>query len=167
MPKGRRHTVQTARPWKGKPCKLEGCDRKNYGHGWCHPHYQQARRGFPPTLNTRTGKKHLDDVSYGGAHARVSAQWGKARLYDCVKCGGQAGEWAYDGTDPEQRLGLAWCGTEKIHYYSIHPEFYMPMCRPCHKGRDAALVAEELREYRRLKYKHGLTLSEIERLIIG
>lgn len=41
-------------------------------------------------------------------------------------------------------------------WYSAYPEFYMPMCRRCHKKRDNAMRIEELRKYRYMKKERGL-----------
>jgi hypothetical protein len=70
--------------------------------------------------------------SYGDAHDNCRVLWGKANLYLCIECGGEARHWAYDGTDPTDRShklngGMRW---------SRWPEFYMPMCPRCHVRHD-------------------------------
>lgn len=74
------------------------------------------------------------NVVYRSAHTRINKLWGSAKLYHCVKCGLSAQEWAYDGTDPEQ-LTHMYKGRYPM-YYSPDPEFYMPLCIPCHRARD-------------------------------
>ena len=96
----------------------------------------------------------------GGAHKRIYTLWGKARQYLCIECGGAAQEWAYDGTDPTEQYACASNANSWTHF-SSYPEFYMPMCRRCHKGRDAAIAKEELREYREWKHRTGLTLADV------
>lgn len=56
---------------------------------------------------------------------------------DCIECGGPANEWAYDGTDPTERVWLSE-GKYAVRY-SVWPEFYMPMCFGCHRKRDAGI----------------------------
>lgn len=68
---------------------------------------------------------------YQNAHNRVRRLWGNAKLYQCVRCAGPAHDWAYDGTDPTACMGVERC------FYSVWPEFYMPLCRNCHRVFDA------------------------------
>lgn len=56
--------------------------------------------------------------------------WEKADQFDCISCGGSADEWAYDGTDPTEVVNDAG------QRYSQWPEFYMPLCLPCHRSKD-------------------------------
>ncbi|WPH57825.2 hypothetical protein [Mycobacterium phage WXIN] len=85
--------------------------------------------------------------------------WGSASQYPCIECGGQAKDWAYDGTDPVELLEIARQGTAM--FYSRYPEFYMPMCRKCHGKRDGAMAQGELREYREWRYRTGLTVQAL------
>lgn len=89
-------------------------------------HYWRLRNGKDLTAPPRTGGV----VKYPMAHHRVKKLWGPARQYQCIGCGSQAQEWAYDGTDPAQL-------SDPLGPYSIHPEFYVPMCVPCHRKFDA------------------------------
>jgi hypothetical protein len=73
-------------------------------------------------------------VTYRTAHTRVSKLWGRASNYPCIACGGQAREWAYDGTDHGE-LTYLFKGKYPMKY-SPYPEFYMPMCLLCHRRRD-------------------------------
>jgi hypothetical protein len=72
--------------------------------------------------------------SYGAAHSRCIALWGSSSQYPCVNCGDASDHWAYDGTDPNEL-----CGRQRSSelVYSRYPEFYMPMCWPCHASHDA------------------------------
>lgn len=101
-------------------------------------------------------------TTYNAAHTRISSLWGSASRYPCVSvnCSGMAEEWAYDGTDPthlfEEQTGGSHC------HYSLWPEFYAPMCRPCHRARDMAIAAAELREYRAWKMRNpGRSLEDV------
>jgi hypothetical protein len=74
-------------------------------------------------------------VGYDGAHGRVRRMWGSASQYDCIRCGDEAESWAYDHSDPEEL-----CEPEHFQKggraYSPWPEFYAPMCWPCHSKFD-------------------------------
>jgi hypothetical protein len=105
---------------------------------------------------------YLREVTWSGVHQRLKALWGSASNYCCVFCGASASEWAYDGTDPAQKIGPAGhlhCRVDSC-WFSSWPEFYMPLCRCCHRNRDAAAASAELREYREWKSANpGLTLK--------
>ena len=129
------------------PCSVEGCDnpRKYKTTGWCQTHYHRYWRTgtlsiLPKTLHT--------DVNYRGAHGRVRALFGAASKYECVACGNSADEWAYDGADPGEKTDFS----EGVYLvrYSPWPEFYMPMCFPCHRAKDAGARAA-----RRTECVHG------------
>lgn len=34
-----------------KTCQIAGCERRHYGHGYCHMHYQRARKGNDPAID--------------------------------------------------------------------------------------------------------------------
>lgn len=132
-------------------CSIEGCERvaRYAGTGWCQTHYHRYWRTgsldiLPKELRT--------DLTYFGAHGRVKAQLGPANLNPCIECGSRAEEWAYDGTDPTARSGLVGEGWPVT--YSVWPEFYKPMCRPCHRLMDASARAARRTHCGR---GHGLT----------
>lgn len=125
-------------------CSIEGCEKRRayVSSGWCQMHYMRWRRhqnvgGSAEVDQTATGASSPfwqgANVGYYSAHNRVKALWGKATNYLCVDCGLPASQWAYDGTDPDERF-------QEVHGYEISyspwPEFYMPMCISCHKFRD-------------------------------
>jgi hypothetical protein len=83
----------------------------------------------------------FDPCTYEGAHDRCRKLWGRASEYLCIGigCGEQAVDWAYDGGDCTQ-LGGPLAPADRLggrSYYSRFPEFYMPLCRRCHKQLDA------------------------------
>ncbi|AXH67882.1 hypothetical protein J4T99_gp077 [Mycobacterium phage Bromden] len=92
-------------------------------------------------------------VGLSGAHSRVARLWGRAADYDCYVCGGVAAQWAYDGSDPSQLLGVKDTSNTVPMWYSAYPEFYAPMCFKCHKLKDRALMYRELTEYRQAKVR--------------
>lgn len=120
-------------------CSIKGCENTSRyaATGWCQTHYHRYWRTgttslVPRPLNT--------DVLYKGAHARVRIAFGKAADNACVVCGGAADEWAYDGTDETARtqyIDGRWPVT-----YSAWPEFYMPLCYPCHRAKDRGAWAK-------------------------
>lgn len=144
-----------------QPCFIDGCGRPIIARGFCNLHYKRSVDGTldaqPKTRNwTDWSSPHF--VSSSGAHARVRALWGKASQYPCIECGQGAAEWAYDGTDETERYGE---NAGVFSFYSLYPEFYMPMCHKCHRKRDSALAQAELREYREWKHRTGLTLADV------
>lgn len=159
-----------------RECSFEGCDRTHMAKGWCPGHYVQFRKdGFVKPIRPRTtvpdwdGKQgqlvptHLltAPATSMTCHGRVKRLWGSASQFVCVSCESPAQDWAYDGTDPSEMYLPATIGR---HYQrcSQWPEFYMPMCKRCHKGRDAADMAQELLEYRRWKSRNpGKTLEDV------
>jgi hypothetical protein len=73
-----------------------------------------------------------DDVSYIGAHNRVTREHGKAVEWKCAcGCGRQAADWAYLGTDPAAKVD------ESGRPYSADPEHYAPLAKSCHRKLDA------------------------------
>jgi hypothetical protein len=114
-------------------CTIDGCDnaRKYQATGWCQTHYHRYWRTGSTSL---LPKPLRGDLTYYGAHGRVKQVFGSATRCPCVLCGKPADEWAYDGTDPSAREGLAMSFPVT---YSVWPEFYMSLCFPCHRSKDA------------------------------
>lgn len=100
------------------------------------------------------------EISWSAAHSRCHATWGRAAQYSCVDCDRQAQEWAYDGTDPDELYGR-YSTTNTWMYFSMWPEFYMPLCKKCHRKRDTQKASIELREYRTWMKTTGLKLSDL------
>lgn len=149
------------------PCSVEGCDRPSHCKTYCYMHYYRNRKGQPMTpgyLPRRTGPRpgtglggcrnpnyNGTEISYAGAHARPKSLWGSASQYECVDCGKSAQQWAYDGTDPSHKLDIHKSGNSLV-WFSVWPEFYMPLCVRCHRFRDDGRAKSELRAFRRLKH---------------
>lgn len=122
-------------------CVFTGCAGQAVSKGYCAAHLRQMRvhgRMIP----VRTV---FDECSYGAAHRRCTALWRRVRQYPCAWCGESAHEWAYDGTDPSELYDEErdWA-LRTILPYSRFPEFYMPMCKSCHKKRDVEELRAEL-----------------------
>lgn len=125
-----------------KTCTIEGCEKPYSGNGMCNTHYQRwFRKGDPgsPDLNRPRGEAHHrwagDEITYYGAHHRLSAIRGRADQFFCVDCGGDAASWAYDHVDPSELTD------DRGIRYSGDPDHYEPKCNPCHKIGDLAHLA--------------------------
>ena len=115
-------------------CEIEGCSlvRKYGKKGWCQTHYHRWWRTGTTDLTSQV--IDMKAAGYRAAHVHVTKLWGKAKEHPCWSCGATANEWAYDGTDISEKI------TTQSGYpvsFSVWPEFYMPMCFPCHRLRDA------------------------------
>ncbi len=74
-----------------------------------------------------------ESVGYHGAHKRIRRIKGSASRQQCVHCGGAAREWAYDHSDlREISESLMRRGAFTSLVYSMSPDHYIPLCRPCH-----------------------------------
>lgn len=69
---------------------------------------------------------------YNNAHMRVRRARGPAKTYQC-RCGDQARDWAYIGSESEYVNERGW-------RYSNDINAYEPMCRPCHRRFDADAI---------------------------
>lgn len=150
-------------------CAAEDCNRPAALGDWCEAHKLRARLQdatgrtvdrYPLGAVPRTN--WWREITYATAHIRVKSLWGSAKGYFCVDCEKAAACWAYDGTDPAQLLSPCDYAEAPSAWYSPFPEFYMPLCSRCHSGRDGAMRARELSEYRQLKLKerdNGLVLE--------
>lgn len=111
-------------------CTSEGCGRPYESYGMCATHRAQVRDGRPVApIESRGG----DIASYVGAHQRVYAKRGPASEHACSYCPAQAAEWAYDHLDPDEKMGKT-AGRPAV--FSIDPDHYLPMCKPCHTRFD-------------------------------
>ena len=124
-------------------CSIETCTRtaKYASTGWCQTHYHRWwRTGDPLGVKQERGAGGSDsvnwkgdDITYRTAHTRLIRVKGKASQQDCVRCGKPAQAWAYDHSDPDERV-------EMIDGYPCpySPDLarYQPMCRSCHVKLD-------------------------------
>ncbi|MEV4492713.1 hypothetical protein AB0K04_21670 [Micromonospora coxensis] len=95
-------------------------------------------RGVTTNCADRTNHpdpRRVELLTYDGAHNRVKALKGSASLYLC-RCGKQAEQWAYSHADYDERAMIK--GREARKPYSINPDHYVPLCRPCHTRFDNA-----------------------------
>jgi len=127
-------------------CTAPGCDKKAYTLGYCKTHAAQHRKH----KQVKPIRSILDTLTYHGAHHRCGALWGAAKYHPCCRCGKPAADWAYDGTDPTELYhdtGIE-DAVRSILPYSRFPEFYMPMCKVCHKQRDLQELDDDLVAFR-------------------
>ena len=120
-------------------CSIDGCERTVRARTWCIGHYNRwLKYGAPgeALLQRPTRERHHawtgSDLSYGTAHDRVARERGRASEHTCVDCSGPAASWAYDHSDPQQKVD------ERGRAYSGDTSRYEPKCFPCHKRADLA-----------------------------
>ena len=77
--------------------------------------------------------------AYVTAHDRIRRVRGKASAQDCVNCGGQAHDWAYNHEQPDPQELTNEAGL----VYSNDPSYYTPMCRKCHRQFDVVHAKPE------------------------
>ena len=72
---------------------------------------------------------------YNAAHENVVKTRGRAAEYECLHCGGPARDWAYNHSDPNEAEQYRE-QTKAIVFYSMHAEYYIPLCKTCHLKYD-------------------------------
>lgn len=85
------------------------------------------------------GHRHpLPPITYSEAHRRVRAARGPASADACDDCGEPAAEWSYAGASPDEQTGMVrMAGGDEVRAWSPVPTDYDPVCRRCHRERDA------------------------------
>lgn len=128
----------------GPLCNFDGCEKPPAYRfrGLCRSHYAWVNKG----KEKRVLSLWSVDIKPGAAHRRCRILWGRAAEHTCIECGNEAYDWAYDGTDSSQLYADNGNGTWT--WFSRFPEFYMPMCRSCHRKRDGSNQKSELHAYR-------------------
>lgn len=129
-------------------CRMPDCERTDAGPGQlCAVHVSRLRRTGDPAKviapherAVRTGEDHQgwtgDAATYGAVHQRVKAAHGSAKSHPCALCGTTvAAHWAYDHLDPDEK-------SSEQGSYSTNLIHYVPMCVPCHKQHDLAVIQE-------------------------
>jgi len=117
-----------------RSCEVEGCDRKHYAKGLCSMHMQRWAR-YGSTDDIPNARWLGDAAGYSAVHERLVRTRGSASTHACAHCGGQAQDWAYDMTCPNEKQGER---HGRMLAFSTDPDRYMPLCRPCHKVFDNA-----------------------------
>lgn len=81
-------------------------------------------------MATPKGEFRVEDPSYETIHARLFYTYGRASERVCGRCGKQALQWAYDHSDPDEKVD------PKGRPYSYDLERYTPLCVKCHRAVD-------------------------------
>jgi hypothetical protein len=129
-------------------CTFPCCTRRPIARGYCSAHNRQLRvHGRMVPIREHTV---WDMCTYSAVHHRCRQLWGRVQQYPCLDCGKPAEEWAYDGKDPTELYveRTDWGKRKSIVPYSRFPEFYMPVCKACHKRRDMRELHEAYAEFR-------------------
>lgn len=127
-------------------CDVPGCEGRHWSRGYCSRHYRKFLAygdplgGAPPRVgeNNPAWAGEFPVYPYEAAHKRVRRARGRASEYSCTHCDDRAYDWAYDHADPDEGR------TEDGRTYSLNPERYIPLCRPCHRKMDGANRRSEL-----------------------
>lgn len=134
--------VGTAEPQRmsDRGCKVEGCAGKHNAKGLCATHYIQWRiERTEPVVVTDGGS-----VGYTAAHRRVSLHNGPAAKHQCMHCGAEAKQWAYDNADPNEMIANLKVRKSLLRLrYSQDPSHYIPLCIQCHRVFDKAARSGE------------------------
>lgn len=125
-------------------CSAPDCDRptRNRTGLLCAMHQMRMlRNGSLENKGYRSGPGVAnwrgDQIGYKPAHARVKRLRGPASAHACEHCGAPATDWAYNHQDPNERTAA------DGYPYSTRPEFYIPLCKGCHKPFDVATIAAQ------------------------
>lgn len=124
-------------------CLVSDCTKIDCGpHGYCSMHFGRIQRTGRLDKQPRQGLKDElhpkwlapTELTYTAVHQRLRKFLGSARRYACVACGETAAQWAYDHLDRENEQ------PSEFGHYSPSLDHYQPMCVPCHKEMDLALL---------------------------
>jgi hypothetical protein len=111
----------------GRPqCSVAECGKQMYAKTYCETHYRRHRI-YGDYEYVQRQYYVGDNISYNGLHYRLRRWFGSARNQACIFCGMSAFDWAYMGTDPNERYDEATgmpFSPDLIHY--------QPLCRSCH-----------------------------------
>lgn len=119
---------------------MEDCNEPHRAKGLCHKHYMRKltwgdpnyvtpRYKFPPPpTGAESPNWKGDDVTYSAVHFRLKKLRGPAKDQIC-ECGSSADTWAYDHTDPDEKLS-------DVGPYSVDLQRYTAMCHSCHTTLD-------------------------------
>lgn len=117
------------RAWGQQNCSVSGCDEPHDAKGFCNKHWQRNHKHGDPSHVEKPGWRG-EEVGYTAMHERIYRMRGPATEHPCWRCGTQADEWAYDHSDPRERV------EQGKGPYSTDPTRYMALCLPCHRKLD-------------------------------
>jgi len=113
-----------------RSCSIDSCEGKLKAKGMCDKHYMRMRRNGDP-LNPGRYEYKRGVRKYSSAHEFVIAAKGRAAEHNCLHCGEQARDWAYNHEDPNE-VEQYRKQTKAVVAYSMHAEYYIPLCKHCH-----------------------------------
>lgn len=117
------------RDWGRQSCSFPGCDEPHDAGGFCEKHWRRNHKHGDPSHVEKAGWRG-DEVGYTAMHERIYRMRGPATDHTCQRCGKSAEDWAYDHSDPSERVELG------KGPYSTDPAHYMPLCHSCHMKLD-------------------------------
>lgn len=119
-------------------CSVEGCTRPRAKREWCGTHYERWRTHGDVTISLIP----RGNPDYLAMHKQIYRRKGPARNLQCVKCGQQARQWAYDHSDRGERKSTMMVRGNPVELtYSVNPDHYMALCVSCHVRFDQAVPA--------------------------
>jgi hypothetical protein len=130
MKYGDSSVVQTE-GWGTLTCSVLDCGQPHIAKGFCVKHYQRHQSNGDPLVVRHGGGCCEGVVTYTAVHRRLRLDRGPASQYPCFECLGRAQDWAYDNVDPNELVGGKYDSA-----YSLNPDHYVPLCRPCHAEFD-------------------------------
>lgn len=141
-------------------CTVDGCinAKRSPGSAYCGTHYQRLRlTGSVQADNPIVPHQQHDPNTppYRTVHKWLQNERGRADEHDCVRCGRPARHWAYDHSDPDERVG------SDGRTFSNDLSRYQPMCQTCHQQWDRERTPERFQtdaiadRKRQTACKHG------------
>ena len=131
-------------PPKLRKCEVEGCDNKHHSRGMCDKHYNRWKSHGDTFVVEKGGRPRGDNPTYGAAHQRLVADYGKASEHDCSVCFEPADEWAFirewcpDNEVLRQEKDFP-NGRRRVVEYSLDPAHYLTLCRSDHNRLDKGI----------------------------
>lgn len=121
-------------------CAAVDCDRKIHAKELCTAHYYRQKRSGVTAIRkpVQSFTWHGDEPDYAALHARLRAELGPAKDYQCIDCEKPAYQWSYIGGDPDEVLEPQFIGKRGPRRFSRNSEFYRPRCTKCHSAFDRA-----------------------------
>lgn len=105
-------------------------------------YYREHHKPKPPAPKRGATPETSKPCSYFAAHSRVRAIRGLPSEHECTDCGQRAEEWAYRNSSPHEISGTVrknGKGEQEARWSPLVWD-YDPMCKPCHRTRDAHLL---------------------------
>jgi hypothetical protein len=156
----RRYYHEKVKTAPRKPCEVEGCTKNARPRSLLCDGHQKRRNATGSVGSPETLVHNGPDSGYHAAHKRLMRVRGKAKLYVCSQCGDrQAKDWAYlHGSPGGKPAGVTASGTPHGPY-SLDPDHYAPMCKPCHKAYDLDAAGKPIGRIRKARMRQEERLA--------